>query len=191
MNRAPLLLAILSLAISCDSRREGGVPASSPGAQGWVPGLELRTGCTTNTEELCHNAIDDNCNGLIDESCGGTPGIVSIQIAWEDPGADIDLDVVDPTGELVGTTTRSGAGLLKERDCPADEACQGIGYERVLSTKGIPKAGRYLVTVRLERLGTLVPPLRVALGVQLGRKSFTDGLTLELPGDSRSFVFEL
>jgi hypothetical protein len=51
--------------------------------------------------ETC-NALDDNCNGIVDEGCpyAADPQGVQITIAWN-TGADIDLYVRDPSGEMV------------------------------------------------------------------------------------------
>lgn len=57
--------------------------------------------CTEPKAESC-NALDDNCNGIVDEGCpyAGDPQGVQITISWN-TGADIDLYVRDPSGEMV------------------------------------------------------------------------------------------
>jgi uncharacterized protein YfaP (DUF2135 family) len=60
--------------------------------------------CAEGALETC-NAIDDNCDGVVDEGCPYTTGAadgqgVQITVAW-DTGADIDLYVRDPSGEMV------------------------------------------------------------------------------------------
>src|SRR5262245_43989277 len=55
--------------------------------------------CTPHGQDTC-NAIDDDCNGVIDDGCGYAGGGVQVTIGW-DTGADIDLYVVDPSGQPV------------------------------------------------------------------------------------------
>jgi hypothetical protein len=55
--------------------------------------------CAPHGQDTC-NAIDDDCNGVIDDGCGYATGGVQVTIAW-DTGADIDLYVVDPSGQAV------------------------------------------------------------------------------------------
>ena len=64
-----------------------------------VTALDLE--CTHEATETC-NALDDNCNGIVDEGCpyASDPQGVQITVAWN-TGADIDLYVRDPSGEMV------------------------------------------------------------------------------------------
>jgi hypothetical protein len=55
--------------------------------------------CAAGAAESC-NAVDDDCNGVIDDGCGYASGGVQVTIGW-DTGADIDLYVVDPSGQTL------------------------------------------------------------------------------------------
>jgi tRNA (guanosine-2'-O-)-methyltransferase len=82
-------------------------PAPAPPAPE-VKETELHAGvtalaldCSAGTAEVC-NAVDDDCDGVVDEGCpyAADPQGVQISIAWN-TGADIDLYVRDPSGEMV------------------------------------------------------------------------------------------
>ncbi len=76
--------------------------------------------CTPGASEAC-NGLDDNCDGRIDEGCGWESGAIQVTIRWES-GADIDLYVTDPFGEVISYQRRqsSSGGVL---DHDARGAC--------------------------------------------------------------------
>lgn len=158
-----------------------------------VDGLTLDTACTTTGVELCFDAKDNNCNGVIDEGCGLHTGVLQFTIAWEEETADVDLNVYDPSGELVRAQDRTSSGLRKDRDCPRQLECQGQNVENVYLPEGDAKRGRYRVVVRLDKLGGATAPVRVQLSARIGQRSFA--LRGELsPGagtDERTFEFTL
>ncbi len=108
------LAALLGLA-GCDSTGHGQQRADSPSAvhvaqiergSPSVPGapsVEVRAlePCVPLNYEECFNALDDNCNGAIDEGCGTPGGVVQFMIARDTARADVDLNVMDPNGELI------------------------------------------------------------------------------------------
>jgi hypothetical protein len=84
-------------------------PAPPPPAPPTVQETVLHAGvtalaigeCAQQAAESC-NALDDNCDGVVDEGCpyAADPRGVQITISWN-TGADIDLYVRDPSGEMV------------------------------------------------------------------------------------------
>src|SRR5256885_1157700 len=83
-------LAIFSLfAAGCGVRGPAGA-AEGPAAPVTVGAL-LTEACVPTGPERCFDARDDNCNGIIDEGCGVASGLVQFVIAWDAPGADVDL----------------------------------------------------------------------------------------------------
>lgn len=157
-----------------------------------APGAVVGQACTPTGPELCFNARDDNCNGIIDEGCGVATGLVQFVIAWNEPGADIDLEVMDPNGELAEVGRSSKSGLVKDRDCPGkSNACRSQNMENVYLEDGDPPRGKYRVRVRLEKLGGENPPIEVTLGARVGPKTYTVELKLEKPEDEREVMLEL
>jgi tRNA (guanosine-2'-O-)-methyltransferase len=148
--------------------------------------------CAPTGPEICENAVDDNCNGVIDEGCEQRGGLVQFVIAWDKPGSDVDLRVVDPNGELVEVGRAAESGLLKERDCPGRSGeCRGKNLENVFLEGNEPLRGSYRVKIRLESLGGETPPISVRFGARLGQKTFAADLTLERPEAERDFVLAL
>lgn len=146
------------------------------------PGVVVERACNPTGPELCFNAVDDNCNGIIDEGCGVHTGIVQFAIAWDKPGADVDLNVTDPNGELVEVGRVAQSGLVKERDCPGrHDACHGQNMENVYLEEGDPVRGQYRVRIRLEKLGGEDPPVRVRFGARVGPKTYAAELELGRP----------
>ena len=155
------------------------------------PGAVVKRACVPTGPEQCFNAIDDNCNGVLDEGCGVHTGAVQFAIAWDDPDADVDLNVIDPNGELVEVGRVTQSGLTKQRDCPGrNNACHGQNMENVYLEDGDPVAGKYSVSVRLERLGQSEPPIVVMLGARVGQKSYSLEVSLERPEDEHEVVLE-
>jgi hypothetical protein len=143
--------------------------------------------------ETCFNAVDDNSNGLLDEGCGTPSGLVHIAISWREPDVDVDLDVIDPEGELVEVDRPKHSGLLKVRDCPGeDNACRGVNTEHVvLEPDHALPVGRYTLRVRLEKSYGAELPIRVQLGGRLGPKSYRDELALITEKAEQQVVWEL
>jgi hypothetical protein len=148
--------------------------------------------CTPSGPETCENALDDNCNGVIDEGCDERMGLVQFVIAWDKPGADVDLRVTDPNGELVEVGRPAESGLLKERDCPGRGGeCRGKNTENVFLESGEPVRGTYVVKVRLESLGGETTPIPVRFGARLGPKTYAAELVLERPEAERELSLKL
>jgi tRNA (guanosine-2'-O-)-methyltransferase len=157
-------------------------------------GVGLEIACTPTGVELCFDARDNNCNGVIDEGCGLHTGILQFTIAWEEPDADVDLNVYDPAGELARVGEPTASGLMKDRDCPrASGECQDQNVENVYLTEGEPARGRYRVVVRLDKLNGEAAPIRVNLSARVGHRSY--GMALDLSpsaaAEEKSFEFTL
>jgi hypothetical protein len=155
------------------------------------PSLAQKT-CTPTGPELCFNATDDNCNGIIDEGCGLRTGLVQFVIAWDEPRADVDLRVFDPSGELVEVGRPARSGLVKERDCPGrNNDCHGQNLENVYLSEGDPPRGQYRVRIRLDALGGENPPIHVAFGARVGPKTYSQTVSLEAPETEQELIFRL
>jgi len=155
------------------------------------PGAVVKRACVPTGPELCFNAIDDNCNGILDEGCGVHTGAIQFAIAWDDPEADVDLNVIDPNGELVEVGRVTQSGLTKQRDCPGrSNACRGQNMENVYLEDGEPLAGKYAVSVRLEQLGQNEPPVLVMLGARIGQKTYSLEFQLKRPEDEQQVTLE-
>jgi len=167
-------------------------PSDGPALASSVPSSLARKPCAPSGPELCFNATDDNCNGIIDEGCGLHTGLVQFAIAWNEPRADVDLRLFDPSGELieVGRTARSG--LVKERDCPGrNNECHGQNLENVYLSDGEPLRGDYRVRIRLEALGGENPPIQVAFGARVGPKTYSETVSLDAPEAEQELIFRL
>src|SRR6187402_280393 len=174
------------------------VAATGPSAEdgpallGATPPELARQACSPSGPELCFNATDDNCNGIIDEGCGLRTGLVQFAIAWDEPRADVDLRVFDPSGELVEVGRTSRSGLAKERDCPGrNNDCRGQNLENVYLSDGDPLRGEYRVRIRLEALGGENPPIHVAFGARVGPKTYSQTVSLDAPEAERELLFRL
>lgn len=155
------------------------------------PGAVVKRACVPTGPELCFNAVDDNCNGILDEGCGVHTGAIQFAIAWDDPEADVDLNVIDPNGELVEVGRVTQSGLTKQRDCPGrSNACRGQNMENVYLEDGEPLAGKYGVSVRLEQLGQNEPPVLVMLGARIGQKTYSLEFQLKRPEDEQQVTLE-
>jgi len=204
--RCAALLALLGVG-GCDSTGHSQQRASSPRASksashgaspeaaADVPGVEVRAlePCVPLNYEECFNALDDNCNGAIDEACGTPGGVVQFMIAWDTARADVDLNVMDPNGELIEAGRPSQSGLIKGRDCPGRrQECGGVNLENVfLEGSKAPTRGTYRVNVSLERLGGDEPPIWVTLSARLGAKHYAFEIRLDEPEDERELELPL
>ena len=107
--RFACVLALCCAACAAPVKPKPAPPPPPPAAPPTVQETVLHAGvtamatgeCGDPTAESC-NAIDDNCNGIVDEGCpyAADPQGVQISISWN-TGADIDLYVRDPSGEMV------------------------------------------------------------------------------------------
>ena len=166
--------------------------ATGPALLGSVPPAVAQKVCAPTGPELCFNATDDNCNGIIDEGCGLRTGLVQFVIAWDEPRADVDLRIFDPSGELVEVGRPARSGLVKERDCPGrNNECRGQNFENVYLGDGEPPRGEYRARVRLESLGGENPPIRVAFGARVGPKTYSATVSLDAPEAEQELIFRL
>jgi len=167
----------------------GGLPVRDVRAS---HGMKLDSACVPTGPERCFDALDDNCNGVIDEGCGLQTRILQFAIAWQEPAADVDLNVSGPDGELARYDEPTESGLLKDRDCPgAEEECRGQNLENVFLTEDTPRRGRYRVVIRLEDLRDASGPVRVRLSARIGQRHFTTVVELSTKTDEREFAFSL
>jgi hypothetical protein len=148
--------------------------------------------CLPGAPERCLNAWDDNCNGLVDEGCGLNTGLAQFLLAWDLPGADVDLDVTDPKGQLAVVGQITAVGLIKERDCPGrNDDCKGARIENVYLEAGRKlQSGKFVVRVRLSTLRDRDLPVRVTLAVRLGDHNHAERFVLRREGEERQFVFQ-
>jgi tRNA (guanosine-2'-O-)-methyltransferase len=147
--------------------------------------------CVTQAIETCFDARDDNCNGLFDEGCGLPDGALQLMIAWDEPFADVDLEVFDPRGEPSLVGQRSTLGLTKDRDCPTEsDECGGQNVEVVTLDGDTLPLGRYLVTVRLERAGQSAEPVSLRLGGHIGNEPIVGSYELSLAAPEIHLEFE-
>jgi tRNA (guanosine-2'-O-)-methyltransferase len=157
-------------------------------------GTTLVQACTPSGPELCFNAVDDNCNGVIDEGCGAQTGLLQFTVAWGASPADVNLVVVTPARERVpNDRTRSTAsGFHLDRDCPAEEGCNGQNLENVYFDGLEPPRGHYVVEIMLADAHNADTPVKVRFGARL--VSRTVGFDVELaPGEDakKTFAFDL
>ena len=186
------LLLVAGLA-GCLEAKGAVDPALEPRDVALPDGMALPETCTPSGVELCFDATDNNCNGLVDEGCGIHSGILQFVAKWDDPQADVELEVTDVNGDIAEVHSATSAGLYKERNCPEDPLCQYAPLENVYLVGAEPEPGRYRVAVRLNRLGGAIPPLRVHLGVRVGQRSYSLAFDLS-PGaktSERAFEFTL
>jgi len=113
------------------------------------PGVtRLKPDCEQGEQERC-NGLDDNCNGVIDEECGYQTGAVQITLSW-DTGADIDLYVIDPSGEKIffrkdrrDSSVGGHMDFDSRGDCRKEQEIDHI--ENIYWEGSEPPKGNYLV----------------------------------------------
>lgn len=152
------------------------VQSVTPSGEARVRALSL----SRRTVEVCYNGLDDNHNGPIDEGCNEPQGEVQFSLSWDDPGAELDLSVSDPGGQVAPLNKATSLGLVKSLDCPRmKDSCLGKNREMVyLETSEVP-SGTYTVRVRLARSAAQRLPVVARLGVRL--PGFSRALAVELP----------
>jgi hypothetical protein len=176
---APLTALVAGLALAACARGVSEKRVTSAAASSSASEVAA-TGCVSTGPERCFDATDDNCNGIIDEGCGVETGPVQFAIAWEQPGADVDLLVTDPSGELAEVGRPLASGLVKQRDCPGRGAeCRGRNMENVYLDAADAPRGTYRVRIVLESLGNESPPVRVRFGARVGGRSYGTVVKLE------------
>ena len=174
---------------------EAGAPpvggAAAAPAEG--AGLRVLEPCFPGNHEICFNALDDNCNGALEEGCGTPGGVVQFMIAWDNPRADVDLNVTDPDGELIEAGRASQSGLIKGRDCPGRrQECGGVNLENVfLEGSKAPLRGTYRLSISLEKLGGDEPPIWVTLSARLGAKHYAYEIRLNEVEDEQRLELSL
>src|SRR5688572_2583462 len=143
MRASGVALAALWGASACTPAGSGAAAGEGPAVaeprgaasaeQTWPErGVRRIEHCASLGYEICFNAQDDNCNGVAEEGCGIPTGVIQFLIAWDGAKADVDLNVVDPNGELIEGGKVSKSGLVKERDCPGRrQECRGKNLENV------------------------------------------------------------
>jgi hypothetical protein len=163
------------------------VAAPSASATWPEPAVRRIEQCASLGYEICFNAQDDNCNGVAEEGCGIPTGVIQFIIAWDGARADVDLNVVDPNGELIEGGRVSKSGLVKDRDCPGRrQECRGKNLENVfLEGTYKPLRGTYRVSVTLEELAGEPPPIWVRLSTRLGFRTDTFEMALVEAEDER------
>jgi tRNA (guanosine-2'-O-)-methyltransferase len=153
--------------------------------------VSLGARCAPTGIEICFDAVDQNCDGTFDEGCGLPDGALQLVAAWPVADADVELEVIDPHGELAAKGQATTAGLQKDRDCPREpDECGGQNVEVVaLEGDRVPK-GRYLVTLRLKRSGTSSGAVTVRLGGHIGSEAVTGSWTLTRDEPAARFEIE-
>ena len=154
-------------------------------------GVPLTMACTPTGPELCFDATDNNCNGVIDEGCGVDTGPLQFAIAWPE-GSDVDLEVVDPAGNLAKPGERTEGSLAKDRDCGRPQSsCHGQNMENVYFVGPRPPPGRYRIEIKLDKPDDVRFPVKVRFGGRVGGKTFALDVELASPEDAKIFAVSI
>ena len=133
--------------------------------------------CDRAAGEAC-NGLEDDCDGRVDEGCGYGGGALQVTLAWNSD-ADVDLYVIDPSGEEVSFHQRrvaSGGHL----DHDARGACRPQAEARVENAvwQDAPPPGTYRVEAHYlfecEDAGRTTTTVSIAAaGVVAGAYNYT------------------
>lgn len=156
------------------------------------PGTTLVAACTPTGPELCFNAVDDNCNGAIDEGCGVQTGALQFTVAWGSSPADVNLELILPSGDRVNERARSTAsGFHYDHDCPGEETCNGQNEENIHFEGVEPPRGRYVAEVKLVDLRGADSPVRARFGARLGARTVGFDVELAAGDEPKRLQFDL
>ncbi|MBP9113004.1 MAG: hypothetical protein KBF88_09370 [Polyangiaceae bacterium] len=185
--RLALASFVAFVVLGCGGGAPNIVPKSASG-----PSNEPLGACLTSGAEICFNATDDNCNGAIDEGCGATTGVLQFSIAWGASRADVDLNVMTPTGGRISASENTKvSGWSYDRDCPENASCYDQNTENISCTLPDPPAGVYLAEIRLSEMKGETGPIRVRFGARVGTRSFSSEVLLDGTEKRKLFRFTL
>jgi hypothetical protein len=108
----------------------------------------VETTCDRDRSEKC-NGLDDNCNGEIDEGCGYRSGTIQVTLAW-DTGADLDLYVTDPKGDMLSfqnDEVASGGRLDHDGRGQCEPDADHNHIENAFWERALPALGTYKIAV--------------------------------------------
>ena len=153
---------------SAGVQAQGSVQVGAPVLATGVTVIEAT--CTQGAQEAC-NGLDDNCNGQIDEGCGYQSGNIQITSAWN-TGADIDVYVTDPGGNVISYQNRqSPTGGVLDHDARGNcnSSQENNRIENVFWNSPQPPSGSYQVELHYwGDCGTGAVPTTTTLSIAVG-----------------------